>query len=437
MENASEIIGRLHNPSIYGIFIVGLIVIVGFYFGRLAKKLRLPAIIGYMIFGILLGPSILNLVTSDTQSHLSFITEVALGFVALAIGLELDIAQLKRHGKAIILIILSESFGAFIIVFAALYLLTKDVVLSLMFASVAPASAPAGTVAVIQEYKARGPLTNALYAVVGFDDGLGIIIFGFAFAIARSLLLKQAGVHAAGTFAILLKPFLEILMSFGLSIAFWALFTLLSRKLRTSGEVLVLVFGFVMLVTGLCEALGISLILTNMMIGILIVNTHSKRLIQHIQDELPNLMQIIFILFFTLAGTNLHIGALPSLGLIGLIYILSRAGGLMGGAWFGATIGKASQKIRKYLGLGILSQAGVAIGLSLIVKQQFAGVGKILGYVGGNPFTEGDRIGTALLTTITATCVVFEIVGPILTKIALTKAGEIGEVEQKTNVDSS
>jgi Kef-type K+ transport system membrane component KefB len=125
-------------------------------------------------------------------------------------------------------------------------------------------------------------------------------------------------------------------------------------------------------------------------------------------------MPLLFILFFVLAGASLHIALLPSLGLVGLIYIVSRAAGLMGGAWIGSVLGRAEANIRKYLGLGILSQAGVAIGLSLIVKQEFTPLG-----------AWGASIGTAVITTVTATSIVFEIVGPILTKIGLQKAGEI------------
>jgi Kef-type K+ transport system membrane component KefB len=132
-------------------------------------------------------------------------------------------------------------------------------------------------------------------------------------------------------------------------------------------------------------------------------------------------MPLLFILFFTLAGANLHLQALPSLGLLGLVYILSRSGGLIFGSRLGARMGGVSERIRNWIGLGILSQAGVAIGLSLIVKHEFAGLGKVL----GTGLTSGDMIGTVVITTITASCLFFEIIGPLLTRLALKKAGEI------------
>jgi len=179
--------------------VVGIMTLAGFYFGKTMRFLRLPSIVGFMLIGAALGPSLLNLLGEELQDGFGFITEIALGFVALSIGLELSFAALKKQGLGIILIIVAESFLAFAVVTAAVFLLTRNLPLSLIFGSLAPASAPAGTVAVIQEYKAKGSLTKALYAVVGFDDGLAIIIFGFAFAIARSLLVQaNGGAHENG-----------------------------------------------------------------------------------------------------------------------------------------------------------------------------------------------------------------------------------------------
>ena len=160
-----------------------------------------------------------------------------------------------------------------------------------------------------------------------------------------------------------------------------------------------------------------------MVIGMVIVNTQSNSLVKRTYELIPMLMPLLFILFFSLAGANLHIQALPSLGVLGIIYIFSRTTGLVSGSMLGGIIGRVEPKIRKYLGLGILSQAGVAIGLALIVKQDFSGLGRIVDK--SNQMTNGDYIGTTVITTITATCIFFELIGPILTKIALKKAGEI------------
>ncbi len=169
----------IHSLPIPLIMVVGIMTLAGFYFGKTMRFLRLPSIIGFMLIGVVIGPSALNLLGEELQEGFGFITEIALGFVALSIGLELSFAALKKQGIGIILIIVFESFLAFVVVTAAVFLLTRNLPLALIFGSLAPASAPAGTVAVIQEYKAKGNLTNALYAVVGFDDGLADHHFRF------------------------------------------------------------------------------------------------------------------------------------------------------------------------------------------------------------------------------------------------------------------
>ncbi|MGC9313262.1 MAG: cation:proton antiporter, partial [Sediminispirochaetaceae bacterium] len=314
----------------------------------------------------------------------------------------------------IIIIIITESLLAFVLVTTAITWLTGDLAMGLIFGAIAPASAPAGTVAIIQEYKAKGSLTKALYSVVGFDDGLGIIIFGFAAAIAKSIIQQSTGIHAESTAALLLPPLIEVGLSILVGGGAAIVFVFLGRRLTSSRDLFTLLFALVLITSGLSAPLHISLILTNMVLGFIIVNTQANSLIKKIEGELSNVMPLLFILFFVLAGANLHVAALPSLGLVGVIYILSRSLGLAGGATLGAAIGRAEPKIRKYLGLGILSQAGVAIGLSLIVKQEFSSLG-----------SWGAEIGSAVITTVTATCIFFEFIGPILTKYGLQKAGEI------------
>ena len=183
--------------------------------------------------------------------------------------------------------------------------------------------------------------------------------------------------------------------------------------------------SFSLIVSGICILFHLSLILTNMVVGMVIVNTQPHGFVEKIGEELSNVMPTLYTLFFALAGANLHLAALPSLGLLGVVYILSRSAGLIGGSRIGARLGKVSTQIKNYIGLGILSQAGVAIGLSLIVKQEFAGIGRIIEKANDVVVTSGDSLGVTVITTVTATCIFFEIIGPILTKIALHKAGEI------------
>jgi Kef-type K+ transport system membrane component KefB len=355
------------------------------------------------------------------MESLSFITEIALGFVAFSIGSELNISSLRRLGKGIISIIFAESFGAFFVVVIAVYVLTRDLPMALIFGSMAPASAPAGTVAVIHEYKAKGSLTKTLYAVVGFDDGLAIIIFGFAAALAKNILISEASGISEGILVSLVDPAREIILSFVVGGVVGILFFQMVRKLQNSRDILIIVFGVILLSTGLSTRWHLSLILTNMIVGFILANTKNESLQHRITTPLVEIMPLLFVLFFCLAGAHLQLSALPALGLIGVVYILGRSAGLVGGARLGAIFGNVENKVKKYVGLGILSQAGVAIGLSLIVKHEFT----LLDAEYNLP--HAIEIGSSVLATITATCIFFEIVGPILTKYALKKAGEIPE----------
>ncbi|MDA3938571.1 MAG: cation:proton antiporter [Spirochaetia bacterium] len=404
----------IHSLGLPLLMIAGIITMSGFYTGKIMKYVKLPSIIGFMIVGVFLGPSLLNILSNEVQNSFSFITDIALSFVAISIGLELKFSTLKKQGKSIIWIILSESFMAFIIVTAAVYIFTKNLPMALIFGSIAPASAPAGTVAIIQEFKAKGSLTSALYSVVGFDDGLGIIIFGFSSAIASHLITSTGGGHSESILNLLSEPLLEILFSILLGFLSGFVLSFLARKISQKRDLLIILFGSVLAITGFCKIFNLSLILTNMVSGMVIVNTQNRKLVEQLGDQMRNVMPLFFVMFFVLAGANLHLAALPSLGILGLVYIVGRTTGLMSGAFFGALISGAESKIRKYLGMGILSQAGVAIGLSLIVKQEFSQLGPM-----------GAAIGTAVITTVTASSIFFEIIGPVLTKFGLHKAGEI------------
>ncbi len=397
------------------IAVIGVSTILAIYFGKTARKAGLPSLIGYMILGTVMGTSLLSLINDNSLNQLQFITDIALGFVAFIIGSELNLKILRRLGKGIVLIILAESFAAFFLVASAVYLLTGDVPMALVFGALAPASAPAGTVAVIHEYKAKGNLTKALYAVVGFDDGLAVIIFGFSAALAARMLRTEASAVSIGFVSSLLEPMKELGFSLCVGIILGFIFSALARKLKPLIELPSLIFGFIALSIGLCIKFDLSLILTNMMLGLVLANTASTSSVRSIVGQLKNYMPLIFILFFFLAGAHLNISALPALGVLGIVYMIARAAGLMGGAWLGAVLGKSESKIKKYLGLGILSQAGVAIGLSLMVRHMFAEIGT----------PHALEIGATVITTITATSIVFEIIGPICAKFALKRAGEI------------
>ena len=398
----------------YLFILLGLLTLVGHLAGAETKRFHLPSILGYMLLGILVGPYLFALLSEAVLEHTQFLTKLTLGFVALSIGLELRRTALRKIGSSIVPIIFCEAFVCFFVVFAGLYLLTGDLPMSIVFAALAPASAPAGTVAVIHELKAKGTLTTALYAVVGFDDGLAVLIFAFASSFAGSLLAQEVSNGAVPWLQTLGKPIFEIFVSLAIGLILGWLFCRFLTAVKEEESGFTVMLGFTLLASGLAPYAHGSLILINLVMGIMLGNKLSSYVLQRLHKQLSNLLPWLFILFFCLAGAHLDLFALPKLGWIGAIYILSRSFGLVSGAWLGGLIGRAEEKIRRYVGMGILSHAGVAIGLALITQQNFAQIGS----------KHSMAIGASVLTTVTATSVFFEIIGPLLTRFALVRAGE-------------
>jgi Kef-type K+ transport system membrane component KefB len=427
--------------------LLGLVLVFGYYFGIVARRFRLPSLIGFMVLGVILGPSgfsyffIDHRTSTGNLESLEFVVQICLGFVAVLIGSELSLKGLVRLGKGIIYLILSESFCAFFLVTLLVYLFSGNLPLALLFGAIAPASAPAGTVAVIKEYRAKGKLTQALYAVVGFDDGLAIIIFAFAVALAKSILLINIGALGVSENIVraMITPLEEIAASLLIGIIFgYSLYKFVKRH-SVPQDNLVFLVGIIFFTTGLCVHFHYSLILANMTVGFMLVNLGGEQIVNRMMTPLENLMPIIFILFFALAGAHLELEILTDLGMLGIVYILGRSTGLIGGAFLGSLIGRLDKQIRNYVGFGILSQAGVAIGLSLIVSHDWkrlmekSEVQTALSKLPEAVALKYDPVmmSDCLLTTITATCIIFEIIGPIGAKYALMKAGETQEKELK------
>ncbi len=392
------------------LFFISIALIFGFIGGKIMQAVKLPSIVGYLIAGMIFGPSFLNIFHEDFLVDMNTFTAFALSLVAFIIGSEMKLSTLKEMGTGIGIITILESLGAFILVTMGVYFLTHKLYLALVFGALAPASAPAGTVAVLQECKAKGRLTNALYAVVGLDDGLAIMIFAIAVALSRMLLMGDH-LSAAG---LLKGPAFEIIASISLGILVGGVSGYFTRRLTSNDAILALSLGSLLICTGIAVHFHLSLILANLSLGMVHNNVYpqaNRRAYRAIESiTLP-----VYIIFFFVAGAHLHVALLPSMGFLGLVYVLCRIGGLMGGAFLGSVISKQSPVVRNYLGMGILCQAGVAIGLSVLAAGQFGPLGE-----------EGKSSAIMIVNTIAATTIIFEVIGPIGARIAISKAGEAG-----------
>lgn len=412
----TEILRETHNW-----LLIGILLIVGHLAGKLSQLLRLPTVVGYLIVGVVFGPSFFDIMNVGTVDRLGFVSEFGLAIVAFLIGTELSKTLFKKMGKHLFVIMFAESLLAFLLVFGLVWIFGEfaysntvfAVSTALVFAAMAPASAPAGTVAVIHEYRAKGTMTSMLLALVGLDDGLAVMIYAFAIAGAK-IILGGGGVSFTN---LVTGPVFEIMGGILIGSAIGVGLTAFLARTRTHSEILTLCLGAILLATGLANALHLSLILTNLAVGMALVNLsghHADRGYKSVKE----ITHPVYVIFFILAGAHLDLHILKKLSLLAPVYIVGRSLGLVGGAFLGSTITKAEKNIRKYLGMGILSQAGVAIGLALMVNRQLGGP--------DSPFGEAGRlISLYTINTIAATTIFFEIIGPIMTKIALVKAGEI------------
>ncbi len=385
------------------LLMAGIAVLAGLLGGKVSQRLRIPMVVGYIVAGVILGKSGLNIISADSTNIL---TNVALGFIGFGIGSQLKYSTLKKLGSSIIFISCLEALGAFILVGLGVWLLTGKLYLGLVFGSLASATAPAATVDVLEEYHSSGPLTTTLLAVVGIDDGISLLLFGFGISIAQCMLSCNASITAG-----LISPLVEIGGAIAVGVAMGYVFARLVKWMNNKTETLILAAGMVILACGIADTFRFSLIMTNMVMGITISNMVSLR-INRIQEAVQGFSPPIYVLFFVLVGARLQIGLIPKMGIIGIAYIILRAGGKFGGAYLGALISKAPATVRKYLGLGLFSQAGVAVGLSLAAANILA-----------TPETKG--LGDLVINVIAATTFVVQIIGPPLTKIAIVKAGEV------------
>ncbi|RKZ01423.1 MAG: cation:proton antiporter [Candidatus Hydrothermota bacterium] len=390
--------------SLNPILSLGIIFLSGFIVFRFITKLRIPSVTGNLLMGIIIGQEFLDLVSHQILSASSFISNIVLGLIAFSIGQNFSIESFKRIGKQVIYISVAEAVGAWLTVtFVFATILGKPLYVSILFGAIASATAPAATVMVIREYKAKGLFTNTLLGVVAIDDAWCLMIFSISLAIARAL-----SAHAGGSvllFEAALKGIVEIIGAFLLGMASAWVFSKFARFIRTPTELQVYTLGFIFLTVGLAINFGLSILLSAMALGTTIVNISRMR--DKFFNTLNNIEAPLYLLFFILAGANLEVSALKSIGLIGLTYLFFRVLGKVVGAYIGATLGKAAPKIRKYIGFALVPQAGVALGVALVAKSDFPEVGRII------------------FNTIITTTVIYELVGPMFTRFALLKAGEI------------
>ena len=395
------------------LLILGLALFAGTVGAGLFQRLRIPQVVGSIAIGILVGESALGLIPHSVVLDLQPLSIFALGLIGFKIGGELKGDVLRKYGKQFLTILFSEGLGAFFAVglIAALitYLVTRSVPLSfglgIVLGAISSATAPAATVDVLWEYRTKGPLTTTVLAIVALDDALSLFLFGFASSLAAAV-TGNGGFSFSSLFS---GPVYEIVGSLVLGCAVGFILYLVLRASRQPDKLLAFSLGLVLLTSGISELLHLDVILAVMALGVTLVNAapHRSRTAFELVDTFA---PPIYVLFFVLVGARLRIASMKNWWwALAAAYVIARTLGKMAGAYFGALWSRASATVRRYLGLCLFSQAGVAVGLSVLVAQRFPG-----------------ELGEIVVAVITTTTFLVQIIGPPCVKLAAQKAGEVG-----------
>lgn len=364
-------------------------------------KIKFPSVTGYIIIGLLAGPYCLNVITLEAVESLSIIPDIALGFIAFSIGAEFKLSYLKKVGKSPVIIAFAEAISAVVVVDFILIVTGNDIAFSLVLGAIAAATAPAATLMVVRQYEAKGPVTNTLLPVVAIDDAVALMCFGLSVALAKSIDSMGAG----SMLTTLIDPVIEIVGALIFGALLGVILKLLTAWYTGRGNRLSIAIAMVFLCIGVSEILGFSALLACMAMSA--VYTNISEVSEEIFKQVDKITPPLYLLFFFISGAELDITILPTVGVVGALYVVFRVVGKVMGAALGAQISKAEPVVKKYLGFTLIPQAGVAIGLA------------------GMAISIVPEYGYKIQTIVLCGTVIYELIGPLVTKMALVKAGEI------------
>ncbi len=413
------------------LFCISIALAAGLFMSRLSKPLGLPSVTAYLVAGIIVGPyclgrlgiSGLGFISTDNVKDFEIISDVALGFIAFAIGNEFRLSQLKQIGGKATFIGIWQAIIATICVdgvLIGLHFALGDklpISMAIVLGAIAAATAPAATLMVVRQYKAKGKLTDLLLPIVAIDDAVGLIVFAVSFGIAKAM--ENGEFSFIG---IAVEPLLEIVLSLVLGTVMGIVFTLCEKMFSSNSKRLSLSVMFVMLTVALSQLkfeikginIGFSTLLVCMMLGTMFCNLCDFS--AEIMDKTDRWTQPLFVLFFVLSGAELELRVFKDIAVVGIgvAYILSRSAGKYFGAYASAGIVHCEPKTKKYLGITLLPQAGVALGMSVTVM-------------------EFGTIGPIIRNIILFSVLIYELIGPVMTKMALTAAGDITQKPKEKN----
>ncbi len=377
---------------------------LGIVMTRFCNLVHLPNVTAYLIAGLILSPYTFGLIDENLLSSFGLLTEIALGFIAFSIGFCFKVSHLKTLGKGVFIITVVQAVSTAILVDLAMLVLyfCKVIELPVVFVmgAIATATAPAATLLVVHQYNAKGPVTDTLLPVVAIDDAIGLMIFSISLAVSQTI-ANGTGFSAT----VILEPLKEIGLSLVIGAALGFVVAGGVKIFRSRANRLTIIIICIFVGVALSKWLNLSSLLLCMMIGAIYCNFDIHT--EPVMDAYDRWAHPLYVLFFVISGAQLNVRILLSVGIVGIVYLVSRSLGKYGGAALGATLAKSEPNVKKYLGFTLLPQAGVAIGMAQVVVSDLPAY--------------SDTITTVVLSAT----LVYELVGPLLTKMALEKAGEI------------
>ena len=383
---------------------VALLLSAGYLMSRLSKKLHLPYVTGYLLAGILIGPSMLKLISSETVARFDVVTDIALAFIAFQAGRFFNLKILRANGRQMVVITILEALGAAIIVTLVMFFIFHlSLPFALLLGAIGCATAPASTIMTIRQYKAKGSFVNMILQVTALDDAVALLTFSACMAVVQAM--------ATGVFSIsvVIEPILLNLAAVSLGILGGYVLKLMITPERSEDSTLILSVIVILTLSGVCSAINVSPLLCCMCLGGSYVNFTNN---QHLFEQLNNFTPPILTLFFVCSGLRLDVASLKDAGMIGVAYFFVRIIGKAIGSYLGGKLTNAPASITNYLGLALIPQAGVSIGLAALGQRLLPA-----------------SLGTLLTTIILSSSVLYEMVGPACAKLALHLSHSIPESE--------
>lgn len=384
------------NTALY----IGIILLAGLAGGRLVQTINLPSVTGYLLAGFLLGPSVLNVVTPEVNHSMAIVTEFAIGLLSVTVGMELHRHVLKNNGKTLLTLSLGNTMVSFVLVTLVTYLLGLNFAQALIIGVVSLTISPAGVMEIVKERKASGEMTRTLLNLVAVDNLICITLFGLVLSVVQASL--------APTF-VFTDVILSIISDIGLGAIFGMItgfmFAYFLNKQLLQDKLLVIIIAAIMLNNGIAGLLNLQPVLMHIFTGITITNLTNNQV--RTASTLERINLPVNVMFLTLSGAHIELGVIYKVGLVGLGYILARLIGRAGGAYIFARFTDLEKKTKENIGLGLVPQAGIAIGLVTIAEQSL-------------PAMAGTLSGI-LLTGV----IFFEVIGPLIVEKGLERAGDI------------